>query len=704
MARFEIIDDEPRGRFEIIDAPVAKKKVVGGGDRLQAGVAALNKGFFSDLLGMPVDAAANAIDLGKAAIGYGTSKVTGKAPPQWTEPFDRTQVPLSGEWLAKQINKGSGALGMGSPIDNPNPQDQLSRLIYSGGRVAGSSIVPNANAPISGLKQLANLGMGAVSGVTGGAVGEVSPEYAGVAGMLPQLSTAMAVSGIKRGIRGNEAGRKNMDQRLQDFKNAGVDEPSVGLTSGNKLIQGIENILSLTPGSVGVFEKSKQKMLSGMQNKANNLRDSISTEYGPIEAGAALQADLKGLFKERIGNTYGTLNDKVEQAVGPNMPVPVAESIFKSGQLTTPIPGAEATSSNFINSRIAKINKDLSVDAGGKPEKVVNGLIVLPNGLPATQTVIPATPPQGVPFSALKDLRTKIGKEAASNAIMGTPEQGEFKQLYGAMSQDMKNGVSLADLKNGIDPASPGSATTALNRANTFYSRAMNRVDQVNPLANRSTPEGAYKSLANSLNAGPTVYSRLRGLISPESRQKIVATVIDDLGKANPGQQNEQGDVWSPRSFLTGYNKLLDAKSKKALFTRLPGGEKMSDQLTDIAKAADMVNESSKVWANPSGTAPALAARGTLGAVTFGWFFFPMEASIATGGILAANQVSKRLLLNPKFVNWLAKTPEIRPQDAQSYAQRLIATANLTNNAQFKSDVSDYLSEVNNQLSDAPIN
>lgn len=661
--------------------------------RLAALPAGVNSGTFTKLLGLPVDTIANVLDLGKAGIGYATSKATGAPPPDWTAPSNREQTVGSSEWLAHKINEA----GLGSAINNPNPQDAVSRVLYSGGQVAGQSIVPSPRASVSLAQNLGNMAKGALSGGIGGAVGEVSPEWAGVAGMAPQLATAAGAAAFRRVVRGGEAGRIAMAQRVQDLQNGGIESPSVGLATGNRTLQGLENLLSQTPGSAGLYEAARAKNLAGMKAKADQLRDDVSPVYGPVEAGGAIQGDLKGLFKDRVSDTYGRLNDRVEQAVGPNMPVPVAESILRSGQLTTPVPGAEATSSNFINARIAKINADLTRDSGGQPARVVNSPILLPNGQPAGQTITPAVPPQGVPFSALKDLRTKIGKEAASNAIMGTPEQADFKQLYGAMSQDMKNAVALADLQNGTAPAAGGSATTALNRANTFYGRAMGRADDLASLANRNTPEGAYGSVASSLGAGPTVYERLRGTIAPATRQKVVATVIDELGTATPGQQNATGDAWSPKTFLTNYNR-MDASSRKALFVRLPGGAGMADNLADIAKTAEMLGDSSKVWANPSGTAPALTARGTVYALTAGAFFQPVVAASTAAGLGLAHQTSQRLLLNPVFVNWLAKSPKVRPEEAQAYAQRLLANAKLTNDKQFQQDVSDYLGSVGESL------
>jgi len=662
-----------------------KPKEVGTADRLRALATGVNKGFYSDLLGLPVDTAANVIDLGKAAFGMGMSAL-GRPDMMPEVNLNRSGVVGSADWIAKKL----GDVGLGSAVTNPNPQDPISRIAHTSGRVAGASIVPSRGVPISLAQNTLNMGRGAVSGIAAGTTAEVAPDWAGVAGMAPQLVGAASIAGIKRGIRGDEAGRQNMAQRTQDFKNSGVDSPSVGLATGNQFIQGVENLLSLTPGSVGIYGRSRQGVVDGMQNRTNQIRDGISRTYGPVESGIAIQADLKGPFKERISNTYGLLNDKVEGVVGSNTPIPVTESVARSGLLSAPIGGAEATSSNFINPRIAKINRDLKADAGGLLAQTVPlGGLLDASGIPLTRT-IPGTPPVGVPFSAVKDLRTKIGKEAASNAIMGTPEQADFKQLYGSMSQDMKNGVAMADMRSGVMPTAPGSATTALNRANTYYSKAMQRADDLNPIANRSTPEGAYNAVAGSLNSGPTIYQKLRGAVKPETRQKVVATIIDEMGVATPGQQGAAGDIWSPKTFLTNYNK-LDQQSKTEMFKRLPGGEQHAKNLSQVAKAAEMLNDSSKVWANPSGTGAALAARGTIGAIGVGAFFQPLLAAKVAGGLVLANQVSQRLLLNPIFVNWLAKSPTISPVNAQSYVQRLIANAKLSGDRRFQEDVTAYL-------------
>lgn len=753
------------------DGPVPKgstePKEVTLSDRVRAAATGVNRGFFADLLGMPVDAAANVLDLGKAAVGLGYNEVkkavTGKpsAPPEWTAPFDRRGVPGSSEWIGRQINAGADRLGLASPIENPNAQDLISRVVHMGGRVAGGSVVPDPRAKIGAVQQATNMGMGAAGGLLAGATGEVAPEWAGLFGMTPQLLNAVIAGSTKLSIRGGENGRKDMEQRIQDLKNGGIEAPSVGLASGNNLIMGIENLLSQTPGSVSLYAAAREKNLAGMRDKTNQVRDDISPTFGRVEAGSAVQSDLKGSFKDRVNATTKALNDRVQQVVGPDRVVSVPETLLRAEQLSTPIRGAEATSGQLINQRIAQIAQNLNADVFGSApvvrggnrnqnptlntalEPVINAPIAnssLWNALPPAppQTVTnpslwnaPAAPTvpmqrrdiaviqpgngpanasmwnarkeEGIPFSALKGLRTSIGEEASSNAIIGTPEQAQFKRLYGAMSEDMKRAVNAVDRQNAGVPVGPldlsqQPGSVAFKRANGYYSNAATRSEDLNNLANRTTPESAYKSISESLNAGDTLYKKLRGAMSTETRQKVVSTVVDELGNARPGQQNADGDAWSPATFLSNYSKLHQNGGGAELFKRLPGGMRHADQLADIAKTAEMLGESSKVWSNPSGTAPAITARGAMYALTVGAFVQPLYAAGTAVGLVGMNQASKRLLLNPMFVNWLSSSKTVPPAKAQAYAQRLLMNAKMTNDKQFQGDVQAYLESVQDAL------
>lgn len=687
----------PFDKFDAAPKPSAKKApepTLAG--RVKAVAAGANRGLFADLAGLPVDTIQNVLDLGRAGIGTLTAAV-GRPDLSPSIP-DRSTIAGSSEWIARKLND----VGAGTLINNPLPNDKASRILHTGGRVAGGSIAPTGK--LSVMQQATNAANGMLSGVLAGAVGEESPEWAGLAGMAPAAIRAGAPAAVRGAIRGGEAGRKAMVKRMEALREGGIDNPSVGLATGKGWINGLENILSQTPGSMGAFERSRAANVAGMQAKVDSIRDSLSAEYGPVVAGEAIQKALNGSFRDRINTTTRDLNDHVGAAVGENFYTYPQNALDTAGRLSRVNPAAPATSQRLLNDRIAGIANDLSGDVLGTPI-TSNSIMNAPTRYQRADGQVVDTPP-GIPFGTLKNLRTSIGEEASSPAILGTPEGKQFKQLYGAMSQDMRDAVNFADRANaGVDvgplPMSQQAGATALNRANKFYSRASTRAEELNGIATRDTPEGAYKAVANSLNSGPTVYERLRGAITPEARQKVAATIVDDLGRANPGAQNAAGDAWSPQTFLTNYSKLYRNDGGAALFKRLPGGELYAKNLQKVAKTAEMLGDGAKVWSNPSGTSQALAARGAIGTigagVVGGIFYTPLiaPAAIAAGTLVGANQISQRLLLNPKFVNWLAKAPtNPTPQQTQAYVQRLMVTSQMTNDPQFQQDAQEYVSQI----------
>lgn len=95
-------------------------------DRVNAFATAGNAAM-ADVLGAPVNTAANVIDLGKAALGYGVSKITGEAPPEALQVNgDRSDVVGSTEWIRKYLAKNA--------ITTPEmsrPDDTASQWIHN---------------------------------------------------------------------------------------------------------------------------------------------------------------------------------------------------------------------------------------------------------------------------------------------------------------------------------------------------------------------------------------------------------------------------------------------------------------------------------------------------------------------------------------------------------------------------------------------
>jgi hypothetical protein len=178
-------------------------------DRAKALAAGVNRGALN-LAGMPVDTALNLVDLAKA--GYGSvGGALGMPASSMPELTNRGNVPMSSEWLAQK----AASLGAGDAIQNPNPQDALSRYAYAGGQAAAPIMFGGGGS--AGLAS-------SVRNVSAGGLGNMAGQAADDAGLPPsaQLLASMAVpaavTGVTRGaqIKQDRAEQAKIDNSVRD--------------------------------------------------------------------------------------------------------------------------------------------------------------------------------------------------------------------------------------------------------------------------------------------------------------------------------------------------------------------------------------------------------------------------------------------------------------------------------------------------------
>ena len=607
------------------------------GDRIGAVGTGINRGAFTRLAGLPVDTMVNVMDLAKAGYGMAVT-AAGRKDLAPELPANRNNVFGSGDWIEQQVrNAGGGAL-----IDPSGPTDGATRVLHGEGMGVGGAIAGGRAAGVAMANPviMRNAAMGGLSGGAGAVAGEngASPEMQILASLGPQAIGAGAAGAARMAVRGGEQGRQQMAQRMQDLKEAGIESPSLGLASGNAFITGLENLASKVPGSVGLYAGHRERMIEGMMNKAGAARDLASSQYGTDVAGRAIQSDLQTLLRPRISEGFDRVNSDMVSLIPGQQRFPITNSLAALASATSTNPLAQNTTSSFVQPRIAALRQNMLLD---------------------TQEAVPSvygarTINKGLPVSAIRDIRTSIGKEAASRSIMGTPEQAEYKQVYGGLSKDIGGAARMNDLAAGPQPNNIGPAERAFNRGNKLYSAGMDRIDKVQPFANKDAPEQAYNALMQAGKENVSTMRAVKKSVSEETRGSVAATAIDRMGKAKPGQQNEAGDVWSQETFLTNYNQLAP-KARKELFSGFKDAEQVFDQVEALAKGASMIRDSSKVWANPSGTGGNAMAAGTLGGIAATAFVNPLASAGAVAGLGAANLASRNLLLNPKFTEAMAK-------------------------------------------------
>lgn len=698
-------------------------------DALSAIGTGANQGMLR-LLGLAGDTAYNVRDLGKAALGSAWL-AAGKTPPKMLEVGDRSNDALSGDWLIKQARKTDAGKYM---LNVQNPDYEGGYLQAVGGALASSPLGAKS------FTQLANQSLlGGASAIASKLAYDKtgSPAAAVLAGFVPGLAQSTAVEGMKRAVRGGEDGRQAMVERIAALKAAGVDNPTLGLASGNQGIGGLENMLSSTPGAVNIMRNAREAAVEGMRRKTMNAADLASTDRGELAAGQGIQGGLKQ-FKEGFGAKQNSLYDALGNVMGSQFPTPVTNTKNALAALNADIPGAPALSGQFSNARLNSIERALLSDLGeipsgspvsikspilgrgptpvgvgldgrpiymgpqravsvqpgativdkraaptrpdimGRPVSIgsdrevtidIPGQSVpvrgdVPMRLDSFGNLVPIQPVIGsrtttiqptnrsafsgvgvaddpqttLPFQAIKQTRSMVGSEIADSNLLSDIPRSKWNPLYGALTEDIRAGAANAGPK----------ATAAFNRANDYSRAGYGRLERVAPIADKAAPEQSFAALEGTLRQNVSIFNAVKKSLPEGARGQVAGTIIEQLGTATPGQQNAAGNAWSPDTFLTNWNRMTP-EGRKALLSGFKNADDVARDVDAVAKATAMMRDSSKMWANPSGTAANIAARGTIGSVGVGGLLatagvLPWSVpAIAAGGLLGSNLTARAL-------------------------------------------------------------
>lgn len=685
-------------------------------DYAQAAASGVNRGALTGIPGMPVDTALNVWDLLKAGVGT-VGGAMGMKPENLPQLTDRASIPMSSDWLAKQVRK------TGAGIDPNRPDDFTSRMLAGGGSALISALMlggPRAAAPPIPKPIPANLQPGAIraamaspgaqlgkdagmaftSGAAGQGVGDAtdSPALGLLAGFSPQIAAKVIPATVRGVVRGGENAGKAMRDRIDVLREAGIDAPSAGLASGNRRATWVDSMLSKLPGSAGVYAASGEGIQRGMQNRVNEIRDNLSPNATPLGAGQAFQDAIlaKGGYRDKFNDIYQKKDDIASRYIQQgeaNMGLlgfngfPVPNTLAASNKITAPIVGAENLSALLQTARMPGINTALNADAAPLAPQFIPSIILGPNGQPAGFTQIPGHM-GGMPYAAIAGLSTKIGREASNRAIIGTPEQGDFKQLYKALAQDKELAAAASlDMR----------AVPALQDANAFYASGRKQIDKLSPFVGSAgtpvAPETTFARLESAISKTPSVAESILGSVRGDVRNVQAATIVDRLGRANPGNQNAADDKFSSDTFLTRYSAMHSA-GKNAIFT--PG---IRRDLDIVANAADMVKTGAKVMANPSGSAITganMATLGTAGSALIGGVVSGHPGSgvlgaSAVGAWVTGNYVTAKMLTNPVVVNWLAKATTMTGPRIQQTLGRLAINAGTIKDPETRADTYDFI-------------
>ena len=604
-------------------------------DRVGAVPSAFNAGV-ADVLGFPVDMAGNVLELLKAGVGSAYIATTGKAPPQALMPVeDRSNQFGSSAYIERALNR------RGVQTQPSRPDDPLSRYLY-----AGTRMVPSAAA--FGRVAGAPMGPSIAAGVAGGEASQATadagfgPAGQAIAGMVgaagPSAARAGAQGALRGAARGGEAGRMRTEQTIADFGRAGTT-PSMGQATQSRGLQGIESLFAKVPGGAGVMANRGKAQAQEIGGNIERLANQLSPKASPEQAGRAIEKGVTGTggfletFKAKSSANYNALDKFVPK----DTRVSVSNTEAALNQLAARIPGAEFTSAAFVNNRIASIRDALSADLSAN--QAGNNAAIL------------RSQSQGLPYTALKQLRTIVGNELADAPFGGDVPVSQWKRLYAAMSSDMEAAAK----------ASGPAAENALKKANAYHKAGMERIDLISSVIQKNGgPEAVFKAATSGAKEGATTLRAVMQSLPKDAQKVVSAGVLRRLGRAKPGTQNDTGDVFSTETFLTNWNT-MSPQAKATLFDRY--GQGFRQDMDAVAKVASNLREGSAVFKNPSGTGQAVgqmtAATTVLTSLLTG--HLGVAGGVAAG--IGASNISARFMTNPTSVKWLAKTTRA-PQSA----------------------------------------
>lgn len=504
------------------------------------------------------------------------------------------------------------------------------------------------------------------SGATGGGAQQVAQEAgagpltqaaAGIAGAVaPSLVPFGAAAGVRGLVRGGEDGAQQMQRNIDTFQGAAGTTPTLGQATQNPVVQALETGSANTILGDGIMQRAGRRQLDAMDGTINDLVSQLAPNAAPEDAGDAISRGIQS-FKDSFRSQQKNLYGKLDQLVAPNAPVRVDATKQVMADLNADITGAPALSKWFKNAKIQGLQQALESDTSGAPASVHvyrqppaagGGLMNAPVPRDPLQVVIPEGPPTNtLPYEAVAKLRTLVGQELTNNSLTSDIPRSKWSALYAALSDDL--GTAAA----GAGPQ----AQQAWQRANDFTRAGLARLDRLDSVVSKDLPESIYKTAMGSTGDGGTrIRTVMKSLPAPEKRQ-VIATTLQDLGRAGAGSQNAAGDRFSSDVFLTNYNK-LSTEARQALFnsSAYPG---LGAKLDALANMASIRKDSGKVFANPSGSGRFVVAAAQLAdllqAVKSG-----SPGSIATS--LAAISIPAgfaKVASSPLAVKWFAQPTQL---------------------------------------------
>lgn len=460
---------------------------------------------------------------------------------------------------------------------------------------------------------------------------------------------------LSAGVKSAVAGSVPEAQRLiAAFNRLGITPPAAAV-SGSKATQTVAKGLESSPFSADVMQKQAELVVG--QTKA--AVDVIVSQIGQAQTKQGAGGTIKSAAvaaAERFGFRQEQLYDDAFNLIGADTPVAV--------------------------NAVTALRAELRADLARAPQSLGR---VLEPAIRELDALVDDAAGVGIPFDALRQVRTAVGKDLAAPMLSGsTGAQNEtMKRIYGALTEDLSAAARTAG------PDAAQALATADRYTRMFMSTSAKTLDKI---AKFDADERAFDFAMSAARDGGTGLARLRRNFQPEEWDTVAASVLNRLGMARPGAQDATGEAFSVNTFLTNWNRLAP-EAKQALF----GGKRYADlapALDDLVQVVSSLKDVEKLT-NTSNTGRAMVTLMTLGTLgsSVGAAMTGSVSGAGTGaatlvGTALTSRAAAKLITSPAFVKWLATPPDATTGVA-AHIGRLVAVAEVA--PEIKEEIYQYM-------------
>jgi len=593
-----------------------------------------------------------------------------------------------GDFLHWSGNKMLGMEGGHSPIGSENiasllkalgarevmdtePDSTLEQAFRTGSQVVGESVLPASGILAAGIKggryipaaieaaaqaapgrfAAAELGSAAAGGVGragaeaagAGPGGQTLAEIAGSLG--PGLAGATLGGTTRLTARGGPEAGRQMRDNIHNLEYNSIT-PSVDNAAEDGIGQSITQAVDRTPFTGRDVDNARTRTIDESQARVEGLANDIAGPGGatgdPVTTGTAVRTGIEN-YNARAGATANELYDQLDAYIPPETPVNLDNTMGVLEDMIRIDPDAPAVSGSLNNPNLQGVYDNLLSDL---------------NILDANGNVVDTL--KDLPYSAIRGLRSKVGRIIGNPTINPDLPQAEMRRLYSALSDDIKGTAERAGPE----------AEQAYNAANAFWRQHRTRLDdQLEPLYKKQDAEVIYKAIESGSKRGTQQLRALKEALDPVEWRSMVATVFQRLGRATSGNQlDAAGNDFSFQTFMTNWDR-LSTGAKDIMFS----GPHQRD-INHLVDTLGALKEKSRRGINPSGSAGAggglaIGAAGVTSVLTAD----PTAMLVLVGGLATAKGLG-RALTHPGVTRWLAKATELPASRAPNVAMRMIAT------------------------------